>query len=461
MTLSRRISVLVLFVVAFSSMAIAVLSALAGRSAALNQVDDRLGSLRTVVAAGEDPVDTLLRSLLTMPTNFVAVLSIDDEALVDLVDSDAPDAIRVEALDANIVRKSERTPLTVSASEPIRITAVDVGNGEWLVFGEGVGDISRTFAAQLFVNVALAAAVALLGGLVSLFATRRSLKPLGEIVDYAQAVAAGRLNAILPADAPTNEVRELQTSIGAMVDELHEAASTKARSESEMRDFLADVAHELRTPLTTVRAYAEVLASHQPIDTEMRQRAHDRIAHESKRMSQLIEDLLLLARLSSHPASTSEHVDISSVVSSHFADLKVLDPERSVAIETVPCSLEADPALIDRLFANLASNIHRHTPATAAVAVRCEVSGNIFTCTIDDGGPGIDDGQLKQLALGIERFSALRSGDQHGTGLGLHLVASIARSQRGSVTFERGPLGGLRVVVSLPTTDDHHSVKDA
>jgi two-component system OmpR family sensor kinase len=460
MTLSRRISVLVLFVVAFSSMAIAVLSAFAGRSAALNQVDDRLGSLRTVVAAGDDPVDTLLRSLLTMPTNFVAVLSIDEEVLVDLVDSDTPDAIRIEALDASTVRKSARTPLTVSASEPIRITAIDVGNGEWLVFGEGVGDIARTFAAQLFVNIALAAAVAMLGGLVALVATRSSLKPLGEIVDYAQAVAAGRLNAILPADAPTNEVRELQTSIGAMVDELHAAASAKARSESEMRDFLADVAHELRTPLTTVRAYAEVLASHQPIDDEMRQRAHDRIAHESKRMTRLIDDLLLLARLSSHPTSTSEHVDIGSVVSSHFADLKVLDPDRSVTMETVPCSLEADPALIDRLFANLASNIHRHTPATAPVEVHCVESGYNFICTIDDGGPGIDDSQLTQLTLGIERFSALRSGDQHGTGLGLHLVASIARSQGGSVTFERSPLGGLRVVVALPTTARHHSAKD-
>lgn len=461
MTLSRRISVLVLFVVALSSMAIAVLSAVAGRSAALNQVDDRLGSLRAVVVAGEDPVDTLLRSLLTMPTNFVAVLSIDDEALVDLVDSDAPDAIRVESLDANMVRKSARTPLTVSASEPIRITAVDVGNGEWLVFGEGVGDIARTFSTQLFVNIALAAAVAVLGGLVALVATRRSLKPLSEIVDYAQAVAAGRLNAKLPANAPTNEVRELQTSIGAMVGELHEAASARTRSELAMRDFLADVAHELRTPLTTVRAYAEVLASHQQIDAEMRERAHDRIAHESKRMTRLIDDLLLLARLSSHPASTSEYVDIDSVITSHFTDLKVLDPDRRVAIETVPCSLEADPALMDRLFANLTSNIHRHTPPTAAVAVHCVVTGTIFTCTIDDAGPGIDDSQLKQLSLGIERFSALRSHDQHGTGLGLHLVASIARSQRGSVAFDRSPLGGLRVVVTLPATPDHHAASDA
>ncbi|NDA53738.1 MAG: sensor histidine kinase, partial [Actinobacteria bacterium] len=215
------------------------------------------------------------------------------------------------------------------------------------------------------------------------------------------------------------------------------------------------------TPLTTVRAYADVLASQQSVEPEMRQRAQDRIAYESKRMTRLIDDLLLLARLSSTPLSDHELIDISSVISSHFHDLKVLDPSRKLTIDTTPCRVEADPALMDRLFANLSSNIHRHTPSSAEVAVRCVSDKGTVTCTIDDAGPGLDDSQLNLLAVGAERFSTLRSGDHHGTGLGLHLVASIARLHGGAATFERSPLGGLRVVVTLPTTHGRHSANDA
>ncbi|MEY3977586.1 MAG: hypothetical protein RLZZ284_442 [Actinomycetota bacterium] len=456
MTLSRRISLVVLAVVAATSMSLAVLSAITGRSSALREVDERLTALRTAATQdGADPVDTLLRNLLTLPTNFVAALSVDDEALVDLIGSDDPNALRLDAIEPEALRKAVEAPHTINGDEPIRISAIDLGAGEWLVFGEGVGDIANAFTNQLLINGALAIAVALLGGLFTLQVTRRSLAPLRDIVRYSQSVAAGHLATNLPADATTIEVRELQASIGTMVGELKSAAEVKTKSEQEMREFLADVAHELRTPLTTVRAYAEVLSSQQHVDAEVRQRAQDRIAHESQRMTRLIDDLLLLARLASAPSSTRSALDVGSVITAHFNDLGILDPLRPVKVDVVPCEISADPALMDRLFANLASNIHRHTPSNAHVVVRCESRDGIVTCTIDDAGPGIDDGQMQLLSQGAQRFGALRSGDQHGTGLGLHLVTSIARLHGGGARFERSPLGGLRVTITLASTPAH------
>lgn len=461
MTLSRRISFGVLAVVAVTSLALAVLSAITGRNSATRQVDNRLLALRAVVTQeGVDPVDSLLRSLQTLPTNFVAALAVDDEAVIDLIAADNPDSLQLDSLERDVLMAAVASPQTVAGREPIRISAIDLGTGDLLVFGEGIGDITGAFANQLLINCAIAVVVAVLGGLVTHQFTRRSLAPLGDIIKYSQTVAAGRLDANLPTDAHTDEVRELQSNISSMVGELQNAVNIKSRSEQQMREFLADVAHELRTPLTTVRAYADVLASQQSVEPEMRQRAQDRIAYESKRMTRLIDDLLLLARLSSTPLSDHELIDISSVISSHFHDLKVLDPSRKLTIDTTPCRVEADPALMDRLFANLSSNIHRHTPSSAEVAVRCVSDKGTVTCTIDDAGPGLDDSQLNLLAVGAERFSTLRSGDHHGTGLGLHLVASIARLHGGAATFERSPLGGLRVVVTLPTTHGRHSAND-
>ncbi|MGA1261321.1 MAG: histidine kinase dimerization/phospho-acceptor domain-containing protein, partial [Ilumatobacteraceae bacterium] len=252
-----------------TSLALAVLSAITGRNSATRQVDNRLLALRAVVTQeGVDPVDSLLRSLQTLPTNFVAALAVDDEAVIDLIAADNPDSLQLDSLERDVLMAAVASPQTVAGREPIRISAIDLGTGDLLVFGEGIGDITGAFANQLLINCAIAVVVAVLGGLVTHQFTRRSLAPLGDIIKYSQTVAAGRLDANLPTDAHTDEVRELQSNISSMVGELQNAVNIKSRSEQQMREFLADVAHELRTPLTTVRAYADVLASQQSVEPE-------------------------------------------------------------------------------------------------------------------------------------------------------------------------------------------------
>ena len=451
MTLARRISVLVGVVIAVTSFSIALLAALSGRSTAFDQVDERLLSIRSASLESDDPVSALLERAGTGTSDLFAYLLVDDEEPLVLLEArdgrPQPDSVRLTETE---LTELAQNPDTSAESPQTRLTAIDLGDAQWLVIGEPVDDIVRQFEGQLLRNSMLAVVLALLGGLVAAATTRRALGPLQQVVDYSGAVANGKLNAVLEVDSSAREVRELQASITEMVGSLKDAADVKAQSEADMRIFLADVAHELRTPLTTVRAYADVLAAEGMSDSEVRVRAQERIAHESRRMSRLIDDLLLLARLASTRLGATALVDVGSLVSTHFSDLRVLDPERSIEISCDSCFVQGDQALLERMFANLASNVHRHTPTTAKVAVSC-AAGDHVHCTVDDAGPGLDDAQLRQLAAGTERFGQLRSGDRHGTGLGLHLVASIARSHGGSASFARSPLGGLRVSVSLPT----------
>jgi len=129
---------------------------------------------------------------------------------------------------------------------------IGLGNEQWLVFGERVEAIQSQLERQLLTNALIALLLTILGGTLSAIITRKSLRPIGQIVDFSQRVALGHLDISLVVDSTSLEVRELQESISSMVDSLKDAANSRAQSESSMREFLADVAHELRTPLTTV-----------------------------------------------------------------------------------------------------------------------------------------------------------------------------------------------------------------
>ncbi len=450
MTLGRRISLFVFAVIASTSVAIAVVAAVAGRSTAQSQVDQRLIELRSAIAPANDPVSALLNDVATSTSRFAVVLVVDDEPPLDLLASESDSAVRITSLTVNHIREAAAAPITITEEQPIRIVALAIGDNEWLVFGESVRDISNAFKAQIVFTVVAAAVVALIGFVVVWAAMRRELAPLRDIVRYSESISAGQLGSTLAVGGTTQDIRVLQTSIRTMVDGLRSAVEIRARSEAEMRDFLADVAHELRTPLTTIRAYADVLSSQQPVDETIKSRAQERIAHESKRMSKLIDDLLLLARLAATKSTGRSPTELGKVVATHLNDLQTLDPQRPISVTSTESWVLADATLMDRLFANIASNIHRHTPATAAVMADVSSSAGYVTCTFDDAGPGIEPQELTRLAAGTERFGSLRSGDRHGTGLGLHLISSIVRSHDGVTAFERSPLGGLRVVIRLP-----------
>lgn len=448
MTLTRRITLVTAVTVAASTVAVAMLAAFSGRSTSIAQVDERLEELRSDFVEANDPVAELLDVAGTTSSKLAGWLVVIGEEPISLLDEPVDGDLVVPSLDAGQLMTTKSAPQTVD--DRLRLVAVDLGEDQWLVFGEEIGDIQQRFMSQLATNSLLAMLLTLVGGLLAAAVTRRSMAPLGGLIDYSRRVAGGHLGGAPQINAPTPEVRELQRSIVSMVESLQDAAEVRARSESAMRDFLADVAHELRTPLTTISAYSEILASGQQVELESRTRAQGRIVEESKRMSRLIDDLLLLARLASTRTERTERVDVPSILRTHLDDLSAIDPDRRIDARLQGASIGANSALIERMFANVVSNIHRHSPRDARVEAATTITSANLEITIDDAGPGLDDGQLARITQGTERFSMIRSDDRHGTGLGLHLVASIARAHSGEAHFERSPLGGLRVRIVLP-----------
>jgi len=451
MTLARRISLVTSLTIVVTTALFATLAAFSSRNAALDAVDQRITELRRTVVESGDPVSALLQSVESTSPDFVATLIVVGEDPISLLES-TPTAPTIAPLTIDQLSSALGDAITIGSGIPFRVVSIGLGNEQWLVFGERVEAIQSQLERQLLTNALIALLLTILGGTLSAIITRKSLRPIGQIVDFSQRVALGHLDISLVVDSTSLEVRELQESISSMVDSLKDAANSRAQSESSMREFLADVAHELRTPLTTVRAYGDLLATTNNADPETRARAQDRIAQESRRMSRLIDDLLLLARLSSTKPEQSERFDVCTVVKSHADDLAMLDPERPIDIGCTSHVICANRALIERLFANVFSNIHRHTPATAPIEIRCTTRDEFVEFTIDDSGPGLEQAHIQQLALGTQRFGSVRSTDQHGTGLGLHLLTSIARSHGGEVLFAKGRLGGLCVTIRLPET---------
>lgn len=451
MTLARRISLITSVIIAITTAVFAALAAFSSRSATLDAIDQRISELGRTISRNEEPVSALLQTIEASSPDFVAALIVVGEEPISLLEASPESLVSLPTTEMQLIEARDE-PLTIDSGVPIRMLAIDLGEEQWLVFGERISDVQAQLQRQLLTNALIALLLTIVGGSIAALIARRSLQPIEQVVDFSKRVALGGLNTSLDVNSTTLEVRELQASISGMVDSLREAADNQARSESAMREFLADVAHELRTPLTTVRAYADLLATANSSDVETRTRAQDRIAQESKRMSRLIDDLLLLARLSSTRPDQTEVVDVCEIVRSHADDLRMLDPNRTINVHCSPLMTRANRALLERLFANVFSNIHRHTPPTAPVEVRCELLDDHATIIIDDGGSGLDQSQLQRLAQGTQRFGLVRSSDQHGTGLGLHLLVSIARSHGGEALFTTSRLGGLCVTVRLPVT---------
>ncbi len=287
---------------------------------------------------------------------------------------------------------------------------------------------------------------------------RRGLLPLERMTRTAEEISAGDLShrAGIPRD--DTEVGRLGAAFDTMLDtvedafaEQHAALGAKARSEDQLRRFVADASHELRTPLTAVRGYADLYAAGGLEDPEALARAMDRIGTESRRMGGLVEDLLLLARLDQGRPVRRDHVDISRIAADAVADAQALEPGRPTVGAIDPGILVAgDEDRLRQVVGNLLANVRVHTPAGSPAEVVLHQDGDWAELRVIDHGPGIDP---EHGALVFDRFFRAdkgRSREHGGTGLGLSIVASLVHAHGGQVGHEPTPGGGATFVVRIP-----------
>jgi two-component system OmpR family sensor kinase len=362
---------------------------------------------------------------------------------------------------AKLVPSSE--PRTVDLGGDLgayRFVAVESTTGVSALIGMPLDEVDSTVAQLIIVIVSVT-----LAGLVVAFAAgtaivRVALRPLERVVATASHVAELPLErgevalaVRVPAEDsdPRTEVGQVGAAINRMLGHISYALTAREASEKKVRTFVADASHELRTPLASIRGYSELT----------RRGGHDlppdvvhalaRVESESIRMTSLVEDLLLLARLDDGRSLENHPVDLSQLLTDTISDAYAAGPDHEWALELPDerVTVSGDAARLHQVMANLLANARVHTPAGTVVVASVTLSPHTAEVRVSDNGPGIDPVVLETVFERFARGDTSRSRVAGSTGLGLAIVAAIVEAHGGTVGVESVP-GATSFVVTLP-----------
>ena len=299
--------------------------------------------------------------------------------------------------------------------------------------------LHRLFLIELLVTAVVLAALAAL----ALWIIRISLRPLSRIEQTAAAITAGDLSRRVEYADPQTEVGRVGSALNTMLDRIE-------ASDRRLRRFIADASHELRTPLAAVRAYAELFgrgAAARPADLE---RSMSGISREAERMSLLVDDLLLLARLDEGRPLEQKPVDLAAVVGEAVDAARVVEPGRPIELSVEPATVTGDEARLRQVLDNLLANARAHTPGGTPVSVELRKLDGHAELTVADHGPGLTEEQAARVFERFYRADSSRARASGGAGLGLSIVAAVTEAHGGTVAARPTPGGGATFVITLP-----------
>jgi two-component system OmpR family sensor kinase len=341
----------------------------------------------------------------------------------------------------------------VGAGPEYRLQAISLP-GETLIVASPLDSVNATLNSLRTIELAVS-----LGLLVTLLIlmtvlVRLGLRPLEDMTKEADAIAAGDLSRrVRPAEG-NGEIARLGRAFNGMLTQIETAFALRARSEERLRSFLADASHELRTPLTSIRGYAELLQKDALTDKADRDRALSRIEKEAARMGLLVGDLAILAREGEGPEPTRYRVNLAAVAADAVADARTVDVARSIELHApTEVPVAGDDARLEQMMHNLVDNALTHTPAGTPVEVSVMAQGPSAVLEVRDEGPGLTAEQAGQVFDRFYRGDADRL--DGGSGLGLFIVASLARTFGGTAEVDTvvGQGSTFRVVLPLWTDE--------
>jgi len=359
--------------------------------------------------------------------------------------------IQVPRVTPEQIAAATAAPITVSANGiDFRVAVRSHGPGLSTVIA-AAPLISYSESMALLARAILigAAAVMALGALAAWLAVRGAFRPMDAMVSSARRISAGDTGHRLPTSKASTEIGVLSAAMNVMIDSLAAAIDRVQASEDRLRAFVSAASHEIRTPLTVIRGYAEILGAGEDDRSPQERRALERIAAETKRLDELVTGLLVLERSSALPTTNFERVCVASIARDAFEDLQALQPDRPVRIDATPAAqsalIQGDVEGLRQLFANIVQNIQRHTPAGSPVEVAMSLEPGWIRIVVDDAGPGLPSAD----ATGSDRprRDARSSG---GFGLGMSIMGAVVQAHAGTLSMERSPASGLRLVISLP-----------
>lgn len=361
---------------------------------------------------------------------------------------------------------TEDHPVTVHLHHlgSYRVVATrDEASGSTVITGlslEGDKGLIRT---QLLIELTVALLGALVVALAGRTMVRSSLAPLERVARTAQRVASQPLergevsieDRVEKADLDSSaEVGQVGGALNTLLGHVESALGARQRSETQVRQFVADASHELRTPLASIRGYTELIRR-EGADADLPEEATyalERVHSESVRMTALVEDLLLLARLDAGRELRREEVDLVGLLVDTVADaraagpdhdwqldLAVLEPPADATPEEAedflpePPLVIGDEARLRQVIVNLLANARVHTPAGSHATTTLAREGDTLIVRIHDDGPGIAPDVRDRLFERFARGDSSRERRTGSTGLGMSIALAIVQSHGGSI----------------------------
>jgi two-component system OmpR family sensor kinase len=291
---------------------------------------------------------------------------------------------------------------------------------------------------------------------------RRSLAPLDRVAATARRVSHLKLDSghvalaerVADEDADEHtEVGQVGQAINTMLDNVESALHARQESEMQVRQFVADASHELRTPLASIRGYAELTRREtEPVPTIVTH-AIGRVESEALRMQELVEDLLLLARLDSGRPLERDPVDLSLLAVNAVSDAHAAAPGHTWELDLPedPVEVPGDQARLHQVLANLLANARTHTPAGTTVVTMVRPEGALVRLSVSDDGPGVPETLQPRMFERFTRGDDARVRANGSTGLGLSIVAAVGQAHGGRVEVSSRP-GRTTFSVLLPAT---------
>ena len=373
-----------------------------------------------------------------------------DLSRVDLefVQENSFEAMTVGSVDAPerrwrvLAAKPERLDLVVAVAEPLDDTNAMISAVTLLTLSFGI--------ATLFAAMA-----------VGWVLVTRAFAPLHQVEQTAARIAEGDLSQRMEGYNRQTEIGQLSASLNTMLGHIENAFDARTRSEGKLRRFVADASHELRTPLVTIRGYSELYRHGALQDPEAVGSAMARIESEAKRMTQLVEDLLMLARLDERRPAENIDVDLLHLAFDAAGDARASAPDRRIEVVGLagdaPTSAWAhgDESRLRQVVANLVTNALRYTPDGSPIEIAVGVERSVdetFNAVLQvrDHGPGIHGEDAERVFERFYRADSSRTRETGGTGLGLSIVAAIVQQHDGTVRLTETPGGGATMTVRIP-----------
>jgi two-component system, OmpR family, sensor kinase len=351
---------------------------------------------------------------------------------------------------------SPADPYTVAGTNGVsqfRVTdwREDLFGGDIVVLAIPLTPVQATLSQLLLLELLIGVVGVIATALLALLIIQLGLRPLRRIGATADQIAAGDLSRRVEPATPKTEIGRLGLALNAMLSQIETAFGQSKASEQRLRRFIADASHELRTPLTSIRGYSEMLrrgAAESVADADLARR---RIEEESVRMSTLVDDMLLIARLDQGRPLETKPVDLQAIARDAVDDARAVAPQRDITLHAdQPIVVPGDDTRLRQVVGNLMRNALVHTPPTSPIEVAVTTEDSVALMLVADHGPGLGPDQAEKVFEPFYRADASRSRDSGGAGLGLSIVTAVVAAHGGRVRVKETSGGGATFEVELP-----------